>query len=814
MLLTSGYLRNRFHLYLTSGLKFPGFVFDESRVPGTEIDNGLGVTAGSYLDPNCNSALYRFDVPVISGKLYASDYRVNLIKGQPLLVGGIGYVNDLKLSGVDLNGSSWNPVVEPGVFFTPEKQAYLYGDNAIEIVISGSDLRYNLPSKPEDFTPIALNSFYVDHELKRYYFDEFKYKVIFTSTNNTPTVASEANTNPPLYNITWSGIRWQNVDTSRKEFGVDRSLNQVIRNQNIVSGVNALLTRVPWSQTHYQLPLIPAVSVSGIPVIKVYNDEVVLVSGRGRLALSGVGTVSNVLTVASGYVRTSGQISDTAGKIRVTPTPSWFPTSGNLLIDGANNRREIVGYSTIINGNEFSGLRRPNPMVHYDSTPVFLIRSGIYVSGTISGVNASGTCLVSYNTTCSTYSLDNITGQMIINPLSGVSRADVELTYYRGLLLTYQPSGTENKYTGSIDINPIENGSSHGILWASLYELIPSRINLTTNKQLISGLYGPVYAGNDFAILTAEVLDSSNSCVPGCVVELSLESNNVGLIDGFDPSVTKIQKTTDATGKARFVYTPPQNIEGLGYFTKVANIVNSSGLVFANEFPFSEIYSNGSWNNLTFAIWDDDEYNEFSETEGIFGYSATGRFELVSRISTAGSPTSYTIFEPVVPAAAYDVNGVRITTSGDVKTLVYQAGAIPTSSGIKAFFISVDRQISIGALTLSGHIASQSVPFQISIPPFMKGEFMFGPIDDPDTKALDALTYLTINPFRNPHLESARLDPRTLGNVFRIEGTKSNEYLRNKFYVIPNWLELANTPDGRVEINKIFGLRNRFILEI
>jgi len=102
---------------------------------------------------------------------------------------------------------------------------------------------------------------------------------------------------------------------------------------------------------------------------------------------------------------------------------------------------------------------------------------------------------------------------------------------------------------------------------------------------------------------------------------------------------------------------------------------------------------------------------------------------------------------------------------------------------------------------------------KVGIPEFMKGELFFGPLTDVDTKSLDSLAYLTINPYTMDFIDEHHFDPRTLGNVFRIQGAKSDEYMRNKFYVIPDWYKLNVTANSD-EVRKQFTFRNRFILEI
>jgi hypothetical protein len=161
-----------------------------------------------------------------------------------------------------------------------------------------------------------------------------------------------------------------------------------------------------------------------------------------------------------------------------------------------------------------------------------------------------------------------------------------------------------------------------------------------------------------------------------------------------------------------------------------------------------------------------------------------------------------------------DSNNLSVTASGSrVSQIVFPAASIPAGTDIGVYFVSVERRISVGAMIPGSNIASNSLEVVVGIPRFMTGEFLFGAIDAPDTSSFDSLAYLTVNPFERRDPSDARQDPRSIGHVFRIQGSVENK-LRHKFYLRVDYDLLRDTSAGRDEIRKIQALRNRFILEI
>lgn len=817
--LTSGILRNRFRLITDDEIDPQGFVFDQTRMPTEDADLGLGIQTGTYFDGNNSTAQVRFDVPYISGYYEVSHYKSHLVDGLPLLEAGIGDNKDCQLSGFNATDPDiWLPILETGPFFDPCDQLFLFSSGSTEFITSGNSKNVVLQSKVQQPHPVIIGGFWMDEWGQAYAFELFKHKVKFTGVSGLDTMNPVPNSDPPLYNPSSSGTLWHLVDTTGFEFLVDNDVPELVLNQTINSGVHAILRKVPYSRNQYQLPLVPVLSISGAATLTVRADRLELTNGIGLIPLAYLGALdtTSVVVTSGNYIRLSGTLEDDALLVpALTNVSGVWPSGGTILIDGGENINEQIDYASI-SGIYFSGLTRTNGLVHRDGSQIRLVLSPTMSGNYVSGLSYTGDVFVDYQVDVSGLSFDSTNGLLTLSGTEDTARADLDITYYRGWLVCYEPSGfSERLVRPNINVNPVLQGQSQGILWFSTYPLRAADIGVAFSKNVdTDGYIGPIFVGNDYLVMTATVKNQWGAPVPSESVAVSLDDiTNIGQVDGSDPIDGITAKTTNNAGEARFVYTPPATIQGMGHFADRDTMPHASGLEFVSTFDLTEIYESGVWTTRTFAIWNDDEYDTYSETSDAFSFSATGRFELVAKVEVSGSSGEYVIFGPVTPAAALDENGNTLATSGEVKTLIFASGSLPMASGVRSFFVSANRRISVGIVAPESQVSSPAAKIKLKIPDFMTGEFLFGEMDDVDTSSFDSIAYLTINPFRQGHIDDARYDPRQLGNVFRIQGTKTDEYLRNKFILIPNWNEFLTDPTSN-EIRKQFTFRNRFILEV
>lgn len=800
-------------------------------MPPLVAGNGTAVAVGSFWDGDNKAALDKFSIPTISisgvgDRLDPAWYRSNVWRGQPWLIAGIGTNDDLELSGVSLEPSGvWQAKVETGVFFDLDTELRVYSDDAVEVVISG-DVLATVTDQAADWVPMHMATWYVDDWGRPRVYENFRQKHMFTSTDpDEPTLTQEPGTEPPLYIQRYTSIRWQYVDSGRYEFLYDPYAPGVVRSRTITDGVTTQLRRTPWSQNHIQLPLVPFVRWDSMPVFNVFEDTVNISGGLGTPSLIGSG-VSNLVLTSGSYVRVSGSLGVSGTTIPFTGDASAWPVSGTILIDGSDRWQEQLDYLSI-SGQHFSGLTvisgvRASGVPHRDGAQIRLVVDATLSGNAISGALGAGRYLANYQVSGLPETLDEVTGLWQIPALSGVPRVTADVAYTRGILLTYEPSGYTPLHTvDDININPLIHGAPNGMLWASMFPLRPADIQLSISRGVNSdGTVGPIFAGNDYLAIEATVVNQVGAPVPGIEVALVLEQpSNIGLVDGSDPADSPITKVTDGNGVARFSYTPPDTIQGLGYFIdRSVDIVNGSGLVLRDTALLEEFWSSGAgWSALTFAVVSGDEYLNYEVTSGAFQFYVDGRFELVTFISGADD-TGVSTWHPVQPLHALDADGNQVTASGSlVQTLVYESGVLPTAADVLSYFVSAEKRVSVGAVTREYQAASPSFQTIVGIPPFMRGEFLWGPIDDTDTKAFDALTYLTINPYQNLEPNDWRTDPRQLGNVFRVQGTQTDEFLRNKFYIQiddTSRAKLATTIQGRRSLRQFYTMRNRFILEV
>lgn len=823
--------RNRFAVILSGVKQPPGFIYDYHRMPPVEVDNGSILSESSYWDGSNAQAIDRVSLTDDSGTYNWHPTKSYLWLGQPWLQAGIGDNNDMLFSGLVNVSGEWYPKIFNGTFYDKNNELFLYSDNAVELIVSGSSAKvFDLPSKPQDFTPIFVGSFYVDSWSRAYLFNNYNYKTVFTASGTNTPFPIISGSNPSIYNIDYSLISWSNVDTTNNEFVVDRANNKLLINKNIVGSIFVnTLGRRQNKEIEFQLPLVPVEELTTTVTAQIFEYYVEMSGNTGEVKIHGgidpiyqdpLNFLCDVNYVrSSGYASVNVSASGFVSGNSATAFSGWY-SSGLCLVDLGDSRVYVFEYASRTDST-LSGLSSYLPS-QFGIPNNSLLRQA-YDTPELSGSTiipnisiADGLYSFYYVKGELPYSLDKNRGILTIPALSGAARVYITTSYTPGLFVTYEPSGSSNVLTYSgLDLNPLLRGNNHGILSASLHTLVPEKITISTDQSIDTNNKLSIYAGSDYLTINIAALDRDNIPVANVPVKLTFDRQfSVGYVDGVEPSVSTTLKTTNALGEARFVYTPPDKIQGLGYFVNKTNVINGSGLTLPEPVIMSELASGSAWNTLLFGIWDNDGYLDFTETSGLYTYEADGRFELVTAVSGAAYGT--TIWKPVTPSAALDQNGnilpISATSSG-VYTLVYPSGAIPTDTNIQAYFISAEKEIRIGAVTSNGYAVAPTFGIKVKIPRFMTGEFYWGQIDDPTTSSFDSISYLTINPFTSLDLTASRANYRSLGNVFKIISTISSK-LRNKFYVSLDVDSLRATPTGQQELRKAFGLRNRFILEV
>lgn len=799
--------RNRFRVLLSVSDDPDGFIVGQTRVPDIDFRAGYGLTDLSFWDGNNQEALDRFGMSLSGGQIHYRWTRSNIIRGQEWLIAGIGDHTDLQFSGLLENSGIWFPVITCGHWFDLDHPTFLFSNAAIETVISGDQSTTICTPPFKEFVPISCASFVVDEFGRTRHYEEYRQKTSFTSVSVTePTFTQVSGTNPILYNRTVSGIRWSYVDTANPEF-VAIEGNKIVLNKPFVSGVSVSIRRVPWNREVFQLPLVPVVSES-TPQFRLLETPVWILGGSSTLPFAG-SQVSDFMLMNRQPFRVAGYFGAGSDSLIVTTSISGLPSAGRLVIDDGDFRQEVLSYDGY-DGTTFNIVNRPTPMHHRTGAAIHFVLEGAISSGNQVFYKPDGHYVANYTTSNVSYSLNRTTGQMQISGLNLIPRVTMTLNYLRGLLLCYEPNTAGNVLQANIDLNPLKTGANHGLVWASLAPVYPHHIDLIIQNGINSdGTIGPIYAGNDYVALRATVLDKNGIPVPNAPVTLAIGGGvRLGYVDG---AAEPLVKTTDLTGTVYFVYTPPDTIQDLGYFVSLSGVISGCQLHLEKPVDYDELADSSGWTTRIYTVWDDSPSLPFSFVSGINGYSAEGRFEILAQRSVS---QGHYIFSPLQPLMGQTTTGSPAGNGDEVATLIFPSGSLPSDPTLKFYFVSAQRKIGVGAVVVGSTAVSPAYNVVIGIPPFMQGEFMWGPQDDPQTKALDSLAYLTLNPLHSADFLSNRVNPASCGHVFRIRQTGTN-LLRQKFYINPDFdvLSAPGNTEGNQYLRQTFTFRNRFIVE-
>ncbi|MCK5291288.1 MAG: hypothetical protein KAR39_04680, partial [Thermoplasmata archaeon] len=117
-----------------------------------------------------------------------------------------------------------------------------------------------------------------------------------------------------------------------------------------------------------------------------------------------------------------------------------------------------------------------------------------------------------------------------------------------------------------VNLQPLFNSTHRGFVYLSHKELSVDSLLLQTNRSRVADrpdTYGPIDAGNDYALLTCTAFDKDGGAVPEVDISWTI-SPAMGFINGASPLYTRVQTTTDSSGKTRVVYTPVRTAGDMG----------------------------------------------------------------------------------------------------------------------------------------------------------------------------------------------------------------------------------------------------------
>ena len=125
----------------------------------------------------------------------------------------------------------------------------------------------------------------------------------------------------------------------------------------------------------------------------------------------------------------------------------------------------------------------------------------------------------------------------------------------------------------NVDVRPVQNEKGNGIVYISRRPLSLASITLEIDKtQIGNALYGPVYAGADYAILTATGLSAQKETVPGVDISIGeITSPFVGLLNNFPGTYTA---KSNANGQVKASFVPGADDDALGKYVHSRSVVS------------------------------------------------------------------------------------------------------------------------------------------------------------------------------------------------------------------------------------------------
>ena len=335
-----------------------------------------------------------------------------------------------------------------------------------------------------------------------------------------------------------------------------------------------------------------------------------------------------------------------------------------------------------------------------------------------------------------------------------VSGSFIYIKYRPTIEVEYElESGTNFMTPDTIDLNPLNGATNQGFIYLTEKDLNVARLELTCDRPVIdltNRLYGPVYVGADYSIVTATAYNRNDEPVPGVEVTIYLDLSAGGRINGRTTSVTI---RTNEDGQANAVYVGPQTAERLTYYSEMdGNDIDFNGLDLSLSPTMRDIY--------TYAVYNDDTDWQPIVIDGGGKLCGGGRKVVVyenSVVYVHPSDGSSPAFGPVRPTNWFQKIG------GD--TLRYLVPLPPLDpAGTKlvgyAAILPIEAQLhaSCYSVLYQTLLVSEDLKLKVDLPPYLKGSYLsaflgaevpygFRLYDNKTTVAsgLRGATFLTLN---------------------------------------------------------------------
>ena len=696
--------------------------------PVVGFENTNDLPSGWNFDSRRWSSLFDLRLPCLP-KLYSP-----CTQGLPeweYFKSGVGdLTKDLKVQGIEEyiidHERRWFPRVDNGWYFRWRTDYFYYSDHSNVQYISSSDNVDNrntllLDKEVEPSYPITVASYTRDPFSKVPAYNTrcshvYKFTGLFVDEEEQSTFLPSTKT-----------IIWSNVDTTKKEFVVDRS----------ISGITKLI----------------------------FNND---------------------------YITTVGK----------TPVSYYDLSTGDLL--GASD------------GSEWQVFTLRN-------FPVVPDTFHLYIADESSGTWEEWVRAESYQELLEAsesdpsnnykyYYIDKDLGYVIFGDAeSGVPPIGYQIVamYDVTLRVEYEVKDTPMTINAiDADVSPVSQTTNQGFVCISHEELSPASISLKINKDLITfsnpATYGPVYIGNDYATLRAEVLSATGTPVPGVEVTFTVTPSTIGSI-GNSTSGTAYG-VTNGLGYAYSFYQPPTDASGMGFYaTKFGSVIGdtlyldnpTAGLTVSDDIYLYKIlkddpllgmnfneylednlpdppwYADPLTNPTEYEKWKQEMISIFSMTEWTTSPIPNGRKVIVYNWDgTAINPITGDTgaFVPTRPISIDAAGGALTYPTGALKsfdpynTLVYP----PYNEDIGSYWVVstkyVEFQASCWSSFYNRYIYSNIIRVKVQLPRYLLGEYISEQLykipfgwklyqdgDRNHAAGLDGATFLTINPTSGPY---------------------------------------------------------------
>ncbi len=145
-------------------------------------------------------------------------------------------------------------------------------------------------------------------------------------------------------------------------------------------------------------------------------------------------------------------------------------------------------------------------------------------------------------------------------------------SYYKSVAIEYDPEDATDYATAfDANVNPVQNYSEQGFLYLTHNAEQPASITLAAKLATIStGVYGPLYMGNNFATLEAAVLDELGEAIEN--IPVTFEIIGTPKVGNFGGVLTTTESITDSSGKAYAFYRPPRTSSDVSKEVDAADI--------------------------------------------------------------------------------------------------------------------------------------------------------------------------------------------------------------------------------------------------